>query len=237
MNKKTKSLNALIITAMGKIFRMQYKNLDTLKDLRYNSKTKFFLELPEIIEWFRKQGCKLKECSLCHDKFPAHLTYFFTHTHTRDKLQSNCRVCFNNTYRQNNEEWKVIGSDAYNWYTYCQLKSHHINPDKGGGSFPIETFYSFEEHVKVIEAARDPKTGKYMDGYNLEVELVCAKGKATDKSPSFDRKDNSKGYEKGNVILVSLLSNRIKGDMTESQIKNLSQGIIKQGSGNEQKNN
>ena len=38
-------------------------------------------------------------------------------------------------------------------------------------------------------------------------------------SPSLDRIDNTKGYEKGNVIMVSLMANSIKNQATPDQIQ------------------
>ena len=38
-------------------------------------------------------------------------------------------------------------------------------------------------------------------------------------SPSLDRIDNRRGYEKGNVIVVSLMANSIKNQATPEQIK------------------
>jgi hypothetical protein len=38
-------------------------------------------------------------------------------------------------------------------------------------------------------------------------------------SPSLDRIDNRKGYEKGNVIVVCMMANSIKNQATPSQIK------------------
>ena len=38
-------------------------------------------------------------------------------------------------------------------------------------------------------------------------------------SPSLDRIDNKRGYEKGNVIVVSMMANSIKNQATPSQIK------------------
>jgi hypothetical protein len=44
-------------------------------------------------------------------------------------------------------------------------------------------------------------------------------GRGHDNSPSLDRIDNSRGYVKGNVIVVSQLANRIKTSATPEQIR------------------
>lgn len=49
----------------------------------------------------------------------------------------------------------------------------------------------------------------------LKIPLIFASGgKPTPNSPSADRVDNSKGYIKGNVRIISFKANRAKGDMT-----------------------
>jgi hypothetical protein len=46
-------------------------------------------------------------------------------------------------------------------------------------------------------------------------------------SPSLDRIDNTKGYEKGNVIMVSHMANSIKNQATPSQIKKVADFYMK----------
>jgi hypothetical protein len=43
-------------------------------------------------------------------------------------------------------------------------------------------------------------------------------GSAIDTSPTIDRIDNSKGYVKGNVVVVSYLANRIKSSANAEQL-------------------
>lgn len=53
------------------------------------------------------------------------------------------------------------------------------------------------------------------------IPIIPARGYRTDNSPSLDRIDNSKGYVKGNVAVISWLANCRKGDLTLDQIKAL----------------
>jgi hypothetical protein len=46
-----------------------------------------------------------------------------------------------------------------------------------------------------------------------------SRGGGTDNSPSIDRIDNAKGYLRGNVVVVSMLANRIKNNSTTDQLK------------------
>lgn len=53
------------------------------------------------------------------------------------------------------------------------------------------------------------------------IPIFPATGYRTDNSPSFDRVDNSKGYIKGNVRIISFLANCRKGDLSVEQIESL----------------
>lgn len=53
----------------------------------------------------------------------------------------------------------------------------------------------------------------------LGTPLFFSLGKQTNNSPSVDRRDNSKGYIKGNICVMSLAANRMKNDLTISLAK------------------
>lgn len=61
----------------------------------------------------------------------------------------------------------------------------------------------------------------------LGIKLQYANGKANNNSPSLDRIDNSKGYIKGNVIVMSRLANAMKSCATFDQLRLFSKNIIK----------
>ncbi len=52
----------------------------------------------------------------------------------------------------------------------------------------------------------------------LGITLGISDNHASDKSPELDRIDNTKGYVKGNVIVVSRRANRIKNDSTVDEL-------------------
>jgi hypothetical protein len=51
--------------------------------------------------------------------------------------------------------------------------------------------------------------------------LVIGEGKQNNNSPSVDRIDNTKGYVKGNVVIVSLRANSLKREASLSELKTL----------------
>ena len=52
----------------------------------------------------------------------------------------------------------------------------------------------------------------------LHTPLTVGNGKLSDNSPTIDRLDNSLGYVKGNVWIVSYLANRMKSSATKEQL-------------------
>jgi hypothetical protein len=52
----------------------------------------------------------------------------------------------------------------------------------------------------------------------LGIPLVIAVGRMSDSSPSIDRIDNSEGYVKGNIQIISMKANRIKNDATPEEL-------------------
>jgi len=55
----------------------------------------------------------------------------------------------------------------------------------------------------------------------LRIPLTFTDGKQHDGTPALDRIDNSKGYIKGNVQVISHKANRHKSDLSLEQIENL----------------
>lgn len=55
----------------------------------------------------------------------------------------------------------------------------------------------------------------------LGIELFGSAGRrgGTDNSPSLDRRDNSKGYEPGNVVVISRRANAIKHNATSAEVQ------------------
>jgi len=59
----------------------------------------------------------------------------------------------------------------------------------------------------------------------LGIPLDCAAEPLSDHLPSLDRIDNTKGYVKGNVWVISWRANRIKGDATHGELRALVEAL------------
>lgn len=95
-------------------------------------------------------------------------------------------------YRKNNPEWALHNSAKH-------------RAKKVGRDFDIEVSDVVIPNVCPI----------------LNIPLFKGSGKVSDNSPSLDRIDQEKGYVKGNVAVISYRANRLKGDLTMSQLTNL----------------
>lgn len=57
----------------------------------------------------------------------------------------------------------------------------------------------------------------------LGLTLTRGTGYRSDSSPSLDRVIPSRGYVKGNIVVVSMRANRIKNDATIAELKKITQ--------------
>lgn len=55
----------------------------------------------------------------------------------------------------------------------------------------------------------------------LDIPIIITRGRYTENGPSLDRIDNSKGYVKGNVRIVSCKANKHKADLSLEDIERL----------------
>ena len=55
----------------------------------------------------------------------------------------------------------------------------------------------------------------------LDIPLIWNRGRADDNSYSIDRINSSKGYEAGNIVVISNRANRLKSDATLEEMRRL----------------
>jgi hypothetical protein len=66
-----------------------------------------------------------------------------------------------------------------------------------------------------------------VSGIKLNYNVMNGKSKMANDSPSVDRIDNTKGYIKGNIIIVSNLVNRVKTSLTLDELQSLLPKMVK----------
>lgn len=59
----------------------------------------------------------------------------------------------------------------------------------------------------------------------LDTILKVGSGVQTPASPTLDRIENDKGYVPGNVWVISLRANRLKGDATPDELTRIAAGV------------
>jgi len=150
---------------------------------------------------------KVKTCTKCRTKHPATPGYFPPHKHTKDKLQSWCRICcgkIQQEYRQTEKGKAVQRRGRKKYYStinghlrniYADMKRRCNNPKhkqyKNYGGRGIKCLFMSDEFVD----------------YVIDVLKVDPRGLQT------DRIDNNGNYEKGNIRFVTCkenCNNRVK---------------------------
>lgn len=137
--------------------------------------------------------------------------------------KSVCKKCLSENYVNNKTDYKEKARQ--NWKEYFKKNRDKINERKR------ERRDKYPER-ELIEAAKKRAKQNNLD-FNITKEDIIVPNKcpllglkikrnkniAKDNSPSLDRIDNSKGYVKGNVRVISFLANRLKNNHTRNEIK------------------
>lgn len=161
-----------------------------------------------------------KICTLC--KIEKNISEFSKKTSCKDGFSPWCKVCksekdkiYNNTEkarlkkfnRQNEIEWRNESNkkrrDYNKKHPEYKLLSHAKERAKN-------------KNIEFSITRNDIIIPEYCPILGLKLEI--GNGKFTDNSPTIDRIDNSKGYIKENIKIISWRANSIKGDSTIDEI-------------------
>lgn len=122
------------------------------------------------------------------------------------------------------DQWSHLPTASMRYYKRHRDK---VNQKRNDHKFTNVEFWLYK--------AAKARSGKKGLAFNIDLEdivvpefcpvfgvkLIASEHKATDCSPSLDRIDNTKGYVKGNVQVISNKANRLKGDATLADIEQL----------------
>ncbi len=145
----------------------------------------------------------IKECRICKKIKP--ITHYYLRPES-NTYRTECRPCRAEICSR---QRRVIGSVAH-----CKIlfRDARNRSNKRGNSCTIT-----RKEIQNLATDTCPILG-------IKLEIGSDNWQ---NSPSLDRIDNTKGYEKGNVIMVSHMANSIKNQATPSQIKKVADFYMK----------
>ncbi len=163
---------------------------------------------------------KTKICYKCKEK--KRYEDFRENPIKDDGLHYNCKECEKN---HRNDSKEFVSMSKTSEYRKNATIRNRIN------NFKAWILYGTRHSAKrrnlefnlTIEDIIIPEYCPYL---NVKLTRNVGKGK-TPTNPSIDRIDNSKGYIKGNVMIVSDLANRLKGRATSEELITFAQNILK----------
>ena len=143
-----------------------------------------------------------------------------------------CHECIPIWKRQEaRRKYKNLGEEKLKRYREYSRQSRLRDPEKAKQA--TRNWYINNPASRMLKSAkiRARKNGLEFDLTldDIVVPEVCpvlglqivtdTTPKTKDQAPSLDRIDNTKGYVRGNIIVVSLKSNRIKSDATIEELQ------------------
>ena len=161
-----------------------------------------------------------KACSKCGEMKP--LSEFNKETRAKDGRRSPCKECDRKRKREYRRTGRLAAAKRANPESY-QL-SNMVGKSKIRAK---EKNLAHNIDVKYLRSLGLPSHCPYL-GIKLRWKAQCGlgvKGGAFPDSPSIDRIDSSKGYVKGNVIIVSHRANAIKHNANEQELYKIAHNI------------
>ena len=166
---------------------------------------------------FKKQSHEYQEgkvCSTCKEHKP--LSEYTKRPKSKDGLRYECRSCVK----------KYTDSK-------CRFNVWYFTKKKDGKRAGFEWDIEPEDipGVRIRETIKEARNRKYYSWEAVEYPKVCPiLGLELDwgmngrqlNSPSLDRIDSTKGYIRGNVMMISDLANKMKQNATPEQLRKFS---------------
>jgi hypothetical protein len=158
----------------------------------------------------------LKVCVRCEER--KLLTDFYVRSTSKDGRDRYCKSCERaraGGKKRTNEKWYAWAEKRRVTHPHMFLfQSTRDNSKARGLEFCLEpTDLLVPSHCPV-----------------LGIPLFFIRGKKGPNTPSVDRIDNSKGYVKGNVVVVSWRANSLKSNATLSELRLLADYYINRSS-------
>ena len=159
----------------------------------------------------------MKYCNKCETT--KSLDDFNNNPKLSDGKRSTCRTC----ERKYRIEYKESGRKA------AYLRKHRASGGKTTQDYILEN-----PKKEMFYGAKTRAKGSGLD-FNITIDdivipdicpifnipLFRGKGSSSGNSPSLDRRDNSKGYVKGNICVISNRANSLKRDTTIEDLEKI----------------
>lgn len=121
-------------------------------------------------------------------------------------------------YRKKAAKWRKEHPDTYNSYTEHYKKSNPVRyllSKARSRCKKLGLEYNLENEDIIIP--------EYCPLLNVKLDM----NGSSDTSPSLDRLDNTKGYIKGNVWVISFQANRMKNTSTLTQLVTFGRNVVR----------
>lgn len=153
------------------------------------------------------------------------------HPERARKALGMCRKCYEKDYRKKNLEKRA--QSTRDWHSRNPGRRLQIQHKYRSNN--VEKYLFRAARLRSLKLGRnfsitvdDIKIPKKCPYLNIELKHSSGRGRGARRaSPSLDRKDNSLGYEPGNVEVISTLANRMKGDASSSELVLFAKEIIR----------
>lgn len=159
---------------------------------------------------------------------------FYKNKSTKDGLSYYCIECESKRkkkrYKENEDIRKTAKNNYQKWYQNNKHKQQE-SAQRYRRKYPERILFymakdrSKNKNIEFNIEIEDIKIPEYCPILNIKLKNGRIENK--EKSPSLDKIDNSKGYIKGNIRVISLLANQMKSIANREQLELFSKNIIK----------